>query len=163
MKTAPGSRWSDKDFAFDLELMENNYFENQSLRKLNSIILTPGSQMGRGHQSEDCPPEAMLHAAGSRSDLCHSGDAGFVVHVCGTTEEVFTSIYFLTTISLLQFTFPKIVSLSMTHVASRFFKRTSSACWEQPPESFKHGPRRAWVENWSSSVGICVKYAFVEL
>merc|ERR1712223_537019 len=25
----------------------------------------------------------------------------------------------------------------------RFFKRTSSACWEQPPESFKHGPRRA--------------------
>jgi len=24
----------------------------------------------------------------------------------------------------------------------RFFKRTSSACWEQPPESFKHGPRR---------------------
>ena len=65
MKTAPGSRWSDKDFAFDLELMENNYFENQSLRKLNTIILTPGSQMGRGHQSEDCPIEAMLHAAGS--------------------------------------------------------------------------------------------------
>ena len=88
MKTALGSRWSDKDFAFDMKSIENNWSDDQSLTKLDTIILKPGSQMGRGHQSEDCPPEAMLHAAGSRSDLCHSGDAGFVVHVCGTTEEV---------------------------------------------------------------------------
>ena len=105
--------------------------------------------MGRGHQFRDCLFEALLHAAGSRSDLRNrgespDGDARFVLHVCGTTEEVFTSIYFLTTISLLQFTFSKIVSLSVIYVAFRFFKRTSSACWEQPPESFKHGPRRAW-------------------
>ena len=148
--------------------------------------------MGRGHQFKDCSSEAVLHAAGPRSDFCNSGNARLVFHVCGTTEEVFTSIYFLHNhtgwffycsalkkgvklhvntfkkvlsvkialgsgtysflgrnskknhpVSLLQFTFSKIVSLSVTHVASRFFKRTSSACWEQPPESFKHGPRRA--------------------
>jgi len=49
----------------------------------------PGSQMGRGHQFKDCPFEAMLHAAGSRSDFRNRRDARFVFHVCGTTEEVF--------------------------------------------------------------------------
>merc|ERR1719282_1320366 len=43
---------------------------------------------------------------------------------------------FFKIVSLPQFTFLKIVSLGVIHVVSRFFKRTSSACWEQPPESF---------------------------
>ena len=127
--------------------------------------------MGRGHQFKDCPIEAMLHAAGSRSDLVPKWAEGTNLRtallkqcymppdlgqIFATVEMPDLSSMFVeqrkrfllqftlyTIISLLQFTFPKIVSLSMTHVASRFFKRTSSACWEQPPESFKHGPRRA--------------------
>ena len=123
-------------------LVENNWSGNKSLTKLDSnIIQVPKWAEGTNLRTallKQCymPPDLdQIFATVEMPDL----SSMFVEQ----RKRFLLQFTLYTIISLLQFTFPKIASLSMTHVASRFFKRTSSACWEQPPESFKHGPRRA--------------------
>ena len=121
---------------------KNNRSGNQSLTKLNpNIIQVPKWAEGTNLRTallKQCymPPDLdQIFATVEMPDL----SSMFVEQ----RKRFLLQFTFFKIISLLQFTFSKIASLRVIHVASRFFKRTSSACWEQPPESFKHGPRRA--------------------
>ena len=122
---------------------KNNWCGHQSLIKLNTnIIQVPKWAEGTNLRTallKQCymPPDLdQIFATVEMPDL-----SSMFVEQRKRFLLLFT---FFKIVSLPQFTFLKIVSLSVIHVVSRFFKRTSSACWEQPPESFKHGPRRAW-------------------